>query len=358
MGYAIAGIIVIIAGVLAWLSLTSWRWANIVLAFLIVCAASTFLFLAAYTLKVHSAWRSKVNEGIAKIEAEEAQQQEKLQGVSDETGKLRGGIQELTREVQRLVVKRGQAWFDVKPEAVGPDGSMEVSIEAPEPHGMPAQSIVYLFEALPVSQGGEYLGEFRVIEAAAGSKIVKLQPNMPLTAAEIERVKQPKGLLNIYLKMPIDENDVYVALSDEQAGALLPKDLDESFRKGTRSEADMTDWVYMFHEHALQRDLINDEMSKLQSNTKRLEESLVRTEEKIQYRTQEKADLAFDLNGFSTERDAVTAYAGTLDKRAKKFAGEVASVRSQNAKLAAQLKALQLKAAEEINRRTETARAQ
>ena len=117
MGYGIAAIIAIIAGVLAWLSLKSWRWANVVLVFLIVCAASTFLFLAVYTLKVQNAWRTRVNEATAKIEQEEAEYEKKLYGVRDENGRLAGGVQQLKREVQDWVVRRGAAWFDARTNA-------------------------------------------------------------------------------------------------------------------------------------------------------------------------------------------------------------------------------------------------
>ncbi len=355
MGYAVAGIIVIISGVLAWLSVASWRWFNITLVFLIVCAASTMGFLAAHTLKVHSAWRSRTNEGLLKIAAEEKFKYEKLEGIRDENGTLKAGIRQMKQQVQDLIVARGPAWFDAKPEGINPDGSAEVTIEVPEPHGVSGQSIVFVFESTPVADGGAYLGEFRVSESAA--KSIKLQPNLPLTADELKRLRATKGLWNIYLKMPADENEVYVALSDEEAETLLPKDLDASFRKGTRTEEQMSDWVFLFHNYSLERELINDQKAKLQSNIARLEESLGRSKKKIAYRTKEKADLGFDKQGFEAERVAVASYAAELEAKSTKLAAELAEVRAQNARLAAELKALQLKAAERINQRTETAQA-
>ena len=355
MGYGVAGIILIIAGVLAWLSFTSWRWANVVLVFLIVCAASTFGYLAAYTLKVHSAWQSRVSEGLVKVEQEETAKQEKLQGVRDENGRLKNGVRQLSQQVQDLVVRRGPAWFDAKPDKIAADGSSQVTIESPEPHGVPAQSIIYVFEAAPVTDGGAYLGEFRVTES--GGKAIKLEPNLPLTPGEITRLRATKQPWNIYLKMPADENDVFVALNDEQAEALLPKDLDESYRKGTRSEDEMSDWVFLFHDYALQRDLINDETAKLQDHIARLESALASTNTKIDDGKQEKESLEGDLTGFDAERVAVTKYVGDLEAKAKKLASDLAALQAKNIKLAAELKALQTKAAELINQRTETAQA-
>jgi hypothetical protein len=356
MGYGIAAIIAIIAGVLAWLSTKSWRWANVVLVFLIVCAASTFGFLAAYTLKVHSAWRSRANEAVVKIEREETAKREKLDGILDENGQLQGGVRQMSQQVQDLIIRRGPAWFDAQREKTGPDGSSQVTIEAPEPHGVPTQSVVYVFDAVPVSEGGRYLGEFRVTEAGAG-KTIKLEPNLTLTDRELKQLRASKGLWNIYLKMPADENDVLVALSDEQADALLPKDLDESYRKGTRTEAEMSDWVYLFHRFAMQRDLLKDQKVKLESNIARLEESTGSVNEKIEFRSKEKADLESDQQDFATELGAVTTYAKTLEAKSEQLAAELAAARMENAKLAAELKMLQLKAADRINQQTETAQA-
>lgn len=356
MGYAVAGIIVIIAGVLAWLSLQSWRWANVVLVFLIVCAAATFGYLSAYTLKVHDKWRTLANKQAAEIEKEEALRQQKLEGVKDETGRLRNGIRQLKQQLQDLIVSRGQAWFDVQPKAIAKDGSsVEVTIETPEPHGVPSQSIVYIFEADATADGAAYLGEFSVTETA--DKSVKLKPNLPLDPRQVKQLTETKGLWTLYLKMPADENGVFALLTDEQADALLPKDVDEAYRKGTRTEEQMSDWVYLFHNYALQRELLNDEMVKLNDRIARLVEAEERNQKKIAYRTQEKSDLEVDKQGFDTEVASVQKYAEALSAKDQKLSAEVAKLRADNAKLAAELKSLQLKAAELINQRTETAQA-
>ena len=355
MGYGVAGIIVIVAGVLAWLSVKSWRWFNIALVFLIVCATAMFGYLSAYTLKVHSAWRSRANEGVLKVDKEILAGQKLLEGERDQNGKLAAGLRQLKQQVQDLIVARGPAWFDAKPGGSGPDGSVEISIESPDPHGVAASSIVYVFEATPATEGGVYLGEFRVSEA--GPKTIKLQPNLPLTKAEVARVKASKSLWNIYLKMPTDENDVYAALSDEAAEAVLPKDLDEKYRKGMRTEEELSDWVFLFHDFALQRELIDHQKSQLQNNIERLAQSLADNEKNIADGAKEQTDLEFDKQGFQTELDAVTKYADLLEAKAKKLAVDVTAMRTQNADLAAKLKALQLKAADLINQRTETAQA-
>jgi hypothetical protein len=77
MGYAVAGIIVLVAGGLCWLCLKTWRWPNVVLLFLNICAISVFGYLAGYTLKVHSAWRTVVNQQEAEL-ADLVEKQERL----------------------------------------------------------------------------------------------------------------------------------------------------------------------------------------------------------------------------------------------------------------------------------------
>jgi hypothetical protein len=359
MGYAVAGIIAIIAGVLAWLSTKTWRWYNVALAYLVVCAAATFGYLAANTLKAHNKWRSAANTLNADIAKEEAAHQKLLTGVRDENGRLKNGLQQLKREVQDLIVRRGQAWFDVKPVSIAKDGSGAVTVEigAPEPHGMVPQSVVYVFEVRPIGEGGSYLGEFKVTEAPAGSKEVQLVPNLELTPAQVDRLSKTQGDWTIYLKMPNDENAVFAALPDADAESIVPKDFPEAYRKGQRPEADMTDWVYRFHEYALQRELLGDEMTKIKNNISRLEESEKRNQEKIAYRTEEKGELEFDLQGFDTERKSVAQLATELDAKAKKFEHEESRLRASIAKLAAELKAIQTEAADRINAQTATAQA-
>jgi hypothetical protein len=237
------------------------------------------------------------------------------------------------------------------------DATVEVTIESPEPHGVPPQSVAYVFEADPITAGGAYLGEFKVTEAPAEGKLIKLQPNTAFTAPQLARLRATKGLWNIYLKMPPDENDPFVALSEEQAATLLPNDLAESFRKGTRTEQEMTDWVFLFHYYDMQRELLNDEKAKLQSNITRLEEAEARNQQKVAYRTQEIANLQTDKQGFEAERVAVTGYVKELEAKAEKLSAELAEMRAEITKAAAELKALQLEAADRINQRTETAQA-
>lgn len=357
MGYGVAAIIVILAGVLAWLSFKSWRWANVILFFLLICASATLVYLSAYTLKVQNAWRTQVNKANELIAQEQTALEQKIQGIRDENGRFQGGVRQLSQQVQDLIVRRGPAWFDAKPSRIGGDGGAEITVESPEPHGVPAQSVVYIFEADPITAGGAYLGEFKVTDSPPDSKIVKLVPNTVFTANQINRLRATKGLWSIYLKMPADENEAFVALTDEQAATLLPKDLPESFRKGTRTEQEMTDWVFLFHYYDLQRELLNDDKAKIQSNITRLEESLARNQQKIVYRTQEKKNLETDKQGFEAEKTAVTNYVQELETKSQKLTEELAATRAQIAKYSAELKALQLEAADRINQRTETAQA-
>jgi hypothetical protein len=250
------------------------------------------------------------------------------------------------------------AWFDVKPVGISRDGSLVTAeIESPEPHGMIPQSVVYVFESKPISEGGVYLGEFKVTSAPADSKEVQLAPNLSLTPTQVDHLTKPKGNWTIYLKMPSDENAAFAALSDEDADAILPKDVPEAYRKGERPLSEMTDWVYLFHEYALQRELLGDERTKIQNNISRLEESEKRNQEKIAYRTQEKSELESDFQGFEIERKAVKSYVSELSAKAQKLEQEATQRRANVAKLAAELKAIQTEAADRINARTATAQA-
>jgi hypothetical protein len=358
MGYAVAGVIVIIAGVLAWLSFSSWRWFNVALMFLIVCAASVFAYLTGYTLKVHTAWQSLAIKQQKDIDKAAEERQKTIEGVKNEQGVLKGGIRQNSLEVQDLVVRRGLAWFDAEvARKPGPDGAAELKLENPEPHGLAAGTVVYAFDAESISDGGHYLGEFVVTDAPADGKVVKIAPNMPMSPQELQQLAAAKATWTLYEKMPNDENNVFKSLTPQQAALVLPDKLADNYREGSRDEKEMSDYVYLFHYFNLHRQLIADTVAKINSNIARLVDAENRNQAKIKYREKEIADLKFDKEGFETERDSVTDYHKTLDVAAKKLATQVAASKAQNAALAAQLKQLQLEAAQRINRMLETAQA-
>jgi cell division protein FtsB len=357
MGYAVAGIIVLVAGGLCWLSLKTWRWPNVVLLFLNICAISVFGYLAGYTLKVHSAWRSVVNKQSAELAQVTEKADRVLNGYRDANGELEKGIRQLQQEVRDLIVRRGPAWFEVavarKPAA---DGATDLTIENPSPHGLVEQSIVYAFELEPGKAGGRYLGEFKVTKAAAGEPLVSVAPTTELTPEEQAALGKARGEWVLYQKMPTDENDVFTLLSDEQAEELLLDDMQE-YRKGDRPAESFNDYVYLFHQHRLQRKLLEQEMVEIQSRIERLAESEVRNQGKIKYRQGEIAELKSDLEGFETERVTVVNFLQQLQAKDGNLAAELATLRKENAAMAAEIKALQTKAADLINARTNTAQA-
>lgn len=357
MGYAVAGIIVLVAGGLCWLCLKTWRWPNVVLLFLNICAVAVFGYLAGYTLKVHSAWRTVVNKQTAELAQLTETHERLLNGQRAANDEFEKGVRQLQQEVRDLMVRRGPAWFEVavarKP---GADGATDLSIETPSPHGLSENAIVYAFDLEPGSEGGRYLGEFKVTKAAPDQPILSIAPTTELTPEELATLGKARAEWMLYQKMPADENEVFTLLTDEQAEELLTEDMAE-FRKGERSPEEFHDYVYLFHQHKLQRKLLQQEMVEIQDRIERLVESEARNQGKIKYRQGELAELKDDLAGFETERTTVADFLKQLQAKDTTLAEEVAKLRKDNAEMAAEIKALQTKAADLINARANTAQA-
>src|SRR5690606_28798068 len=81
------------------------------------------------------------------------------------------GIVQLTHQLQLKTRERGRAWRQVAPAGPLDDaGRRAVTITSPSPHGLEADTVVYVFEAgkpnpADPAAGQQYLGEFRVVES-------------------------------------------------------------------------------------------------------------------------------------------------------------------------------------------------
>jgi hypothetical protein len=238
----------------------------------------------------------------------------------------------------------------------GPDGTTELTIEEPAPHGLSENSIVYAFESQPAKEGGRFLGEFKVTKAAPDQPTITVAPTIELDADQMAALGKARPEWTLYQKMPSDENEVFTLLTDDQAESLLLDDMVD-FRKGDREPESFHDYVFLYHQHALQRKLIEQQMVEMQDRIRRLIESEERNQGKIKYRQGEIVELKEDLAGFETERSTVANFLQQLQAKDAALSKTVTQLRQDNASMAAEIKALQTKAADLINARTNTAQA-
>ncbi len=321
----------------------------VVLAEFVFLAAVVFMYMAVRTLKTQKSWREADIAWQVAVDKVEKQNRDLEAGKEEQNRLVEDGIEQLKTELHQLVNDRGSAWFDVSPEKISDSGVCQLAIESPDPHEIVPKTVLFAFDQEKVESGGQYLGEFKVSKAQAKSKSIEIEPNLPLTDAQRARLKKTRGKWVLYAMMPVDNAELFAGMDEAERQKLLPK---ASLKEFAGKKRTLRDYEYFFHEHMLECDLIDDAMTKTKTDLERTVAAEKKAQEEITYRKSEKADLASDLEKFRYERQAVTKYAQTLQEKAKALRDELNASLAVTARDAALLSQLQLKAAEEINRRT------
>jgi septal ring factor EnvC (AmiA/AmiB activator) len=343
---------VLAALVLAFLSHKTMRIYNIVLMVLVFFATLCYAYLAARTLKTHESWMTAAKAKEAELAALEKKNDELAQGVSDKTQPAVPGVRQLRLELHRIAIDRGGVWYEVAPEKIKADtGVVTVSIDAPEPHGLAEKMVVFVFDA------NQYLGEFQVAKAAAKSKSVDLAPNLPLDAADLKRLSTSRAPWTMYQMMPLDDAKLIAKLSEDERQTLfrnVPKSqLSDLLTEYADPNRPLRNYQLIFHHNNQQLSLLQDDIGQINENIARTKAASAKVEEEIAYLEGEKVALQSDLKNFQREQAAIGDYAAKLQQQLGTVRNQLRAVYASTKKSAEELTALQLQAAEEINRRTE-----
>ncbi len=379
---------------LAYLSSKTWKVANVVLVVCIFIASIFFWYLSAVVMKIHATHRAP----IAQLEQEIKQlrqENEALESGTDDQAVVarleqagvsidRGALRESKLQLRKILLDRGRVWFDAQPNTVGGDGTAQLTIEDPVPHGIASGSILYAFEQGPANEGARYLGKFQVTEA--GENTVTLQPTAKLGSRELDRLTQSDSAWTLYEVMPIDRRDVFASLTDEELSELFPEaSRDEYLRDGeaadetdppervigylkdgTRATEDQADQVvekryarrlrdynFIFDELATQSVLDADRKEQLTRDGALLQDAIAKAQEDIAYRESERQKLVEDKQRFEQEVAVVTEQLQTVKRYLAAIESRVRQLFASQQQTAGELARVQLEAAEEINRRTE-----
>ncbi len=213
--------------------------------------------------------------------------------------------------------------------------------------------MVFAFDEKPASEGGRYLGEFKVTEATADSPAIKLTPNLPLNDAQGQRLAAAaKDKWTLYTTMPRDDAQPFVDLDDAARQAMLPP---ESVGEYAKADRQLHDYYTIFHEDFVQRGLLSNAIDRVQTNVARTEAATQEAVREAGYRDAEKGNLQSDLEGFQSEVKAIAAYQTSLETLLADVRQRLKDTYVENRRAAATLTSEQLKAAEEIDRRTRAA---
>ena len=346
----ILGAMILASFIVAYMSAKTWQVYQVVLVVFIFLGTVTFFYMGARTLATHKSWGELVRRLERETSSAEQQALELVGGEQNAQGQaVEGELPQLRKELAMLVGARGGALFNVAVDSVK-DGTAQLSFKTPD-HGLIPNMVLFAFDEVSVADGGSYLGEFKVVTAAEASPTVQIAPNLPLTDSQLQRLAAAKGPWTLYSTMPIDNPVLFAGFDDATRQSLLPKESLTEFADGQRK---LRDYELFFHESFVQRSLLNDLISTTTNNIQRTEAAVQETNREIGYRDAEKVSLKSDLEKFQYEVQAIANYQKALEAKLAEVRQSLKATYLANNKLAAALTAGQMRAAEEIDQRTES----
>ncbi len=210
--------------------------------------------------------------------------------------------------------------------------------------------MLFAFDQRPASEGGRYLGEFKVVEAAADSPTFKVTPNLPLTDPQTQRLAAAaEGTWTLYTVMPPDSAAVFTKLDEAQRQALLPPAAAAAYAEADRP---LHDYYSFFHENYVQRAQLAAAIATTTDKIERTTADTTETEKEAGYRQTEKDNLQSDLANFQAEVEAITAYDKSLEALVVQVHDRLKATYIENRRAAQTLTREQLKAASQIDQRT------
>lgn len=452
----------------------TWKWFHIMFAFLVFCAAGTFVAYAAMSLKTRSEWEKVVKKLETDVERankewEILQEGNPEQPDASKLEYLRG----LNEELAKLYMHRGRVWRGCRlTEINAADAQLKFSTQPPPPAGVDGaaaaaagesaanrieeKAVLYLFKDLVVDNvhkpgeqrvvPGVFVGEVTAVRVSDAD--ITVSPTLPLDRQQASNLVADGNTWTIYEMMPVDSHEAMRGFSEAQILAVMPNNLgldaptyqelvnrfardgqppletdppqnrwvrvrflskqsvvvdspttqiereskyfDEQgqalltvlrsgkpveFDKGSEAilhqqKADelisagacekvadlyfrpLQDFPHHFHEIYTRVAYLDDRIKEVQRQTAVLLEAKEKVAKQIEYRTREKAQLEQDLANFKEEQSRIAAYRERLEATVAAKTKQLSEVRKHSMELVAQLTELQIKMAEEIDRRT------
>ncbi len=366
-----------------------WHWAHVTLVVFVFLAAVGFFVLTSEVLRINAVLRKQANQ----LEVDLAQVKSNIDGLERGTKNSQiinqlaanevaipeeaDSIPSLSDLEHRLHLEtrlRGRVWRKIAPAGFDPQtGTLNLTIESPQPSGIAADTIVFLFEQGQAStpdptQGAQYLGEFRVKEAV-GQQATLVAVNQ-LDEVELQRLANSPGPWSLHETMPIDRNSMFAGLSEKELRKLLPEEsVEEYLRQGTPAGPDDDQWhvlgldeednpvgpedmdkaakkVYQrrlrdyaseFAELNRRRVALWAGMEAVAKDNERLQLALASAEKLQAFREEEIRKLSIDLAGIKKERSIIEGHLAKVQQQLARVRQQLQQTIAENRRLADEL---------------------
>lgn len=390
------GILILASFVIAFFSARTWHWGHVLVVLGIFLSTLGFFVLAAETLRINAVYRTDINRKQKELDDVNARNAALENGTDDaniiaqlrneevlipEQAQSIDSLADLEHEILLETRARGRVWWNVAPAGINPQtGAVEVGVAAPVPAGVPADTVVFLFEQgepqLPAPdgtpRGAQYLGEFRV--AASAAQQATLQPVLPLDNFEQQRLAASRGPWIMYEIMPADRYKIFAGMSeDELKQKLPPQSVNEYLRHGKEAGPDDDEWhragfdesgkrlppdklgeatktLYQrrlrdyaleFDELARRRVVLLVDIAGVQKDNERLNAALDSAKKMQTFREEEIQKLNTDLAGITKERQAIERHLAQVQQQLGMAQKLLAETLRRNSEMAKELAARQ-----------------
>ncbi len=379
MTMIVTAVLVLAALVISFLSAKTYGWLHVSLAFLIFVFAGVFIVFAAGVMKYQQKYRSQLAGWDKDIARLQSQSRALEHGTSDPTvvAELElslGGVRDIRSKLNQLTLSRGRVWRGAAPQSVDA-ASPTLQVQLAEGASVTIENGMTLqaFEEGPIEEGASYLGEFIVTGVTQANRTISLQPALPLTDRERQRMAASRKSWVLYEIMPIDRHDILAGLSDDQLRSMFPADVvGEYIKDGKPAEPgdspdrvrDMAaegqpsqpvyvrplrDYQLAFHNLLSERSELLASIRQTEAGKAQMQETLDLAKQDVARREREKQRLASDLARLEWERGVVEGLRSAANAQYSRLVQRLTSVMEQNRRLVAQLTEAQLSRGDPVN---------
>lgn len=323
---------------------------NKILVGVIAVTALVLFYMAARTLKTHQYWQELAQKHQQRIEELEKQNHQLFEGAQT-------GIRQRRIELNKLLLDRGRIWFNCDPNVrLDDDGSATVTVvvDAPDPHDIADNTIVYGFEEADVRDKGRYLGEFKVTQSDPGQKTVVLVPTLPLNPQQLERLTSAQRPWSLYEILPHDNHDIFASLTGVEKEEILPPQTRQEYLNDGKNGyvRPLRDYQVLFSHQNLRRTLMVDMVDATSRDLALVKDALSQA---LQQEEAAKQDVVVAKDGFqksSHQSNAVAGFLKTLEREYEAVKAAVTRLIEDNQAMAGQIAQKQLEASRRIDERT------
>lgn len=372
IGLIVVVVVLVLSIVLSIFASRYWHWAHVMVVFLLAFSMIGYSNLAFRVLQIRAEHQKAEHDALERLE----DQQQIINAIDrgttnpqmvnrlaeplglDEDAEQITSIGDLEHQLRMVNRERGRLWDNVQPLGMPDQQTRRVRVGVAEDApalNVSQGAILYAFEQGSPDDGADYIGEFRVVEAAP--RELTLEPVLTLDERTGNRYfdsAQQQSVWTLHESMPVDTHEMFAGMTEEQLRAILPEGaVQEYVRHGTPLEPDddpyrmmgvdedgtllgpeavrtleqndqpvrkiyvrkLRDYAFLFQEYAQRQQELRNQRRAIESNLQRVQSALAGAKQQLAMRKETLQKLQHDMAGVLRDKQAIDAYLAEAQQR-------------------------------------------